>query len=60
MGIDSLDRRAAMGRGVAQKIDHRLLRGFGRMHPVLELALLSAQPIAGLIHINTLLCRMRS
>src|SRR5665647_1269856 len=33
MGIDPLDRRAAMGCGVAKKIDHRLLRGSGRAHP---------------------------
>ncbi len=33
MGIDSLDRRAAVGCGVAKKVDHRLLRGIGRVHP---------------------------
>ena len=38
MGINSLDRRAAMGCGPPEKIDHCLLRGFGRAHLCLRVS----------------------
>ena len=61
MGVDSLDRRAAMGCGVAKKVDHRLLRGFGRVHPCPRVdATIDRTNNAGLIQINTRLGRIRS
>ena len=61
VGIDPLDRRAAISCGVAQKFDHRLLRGSGRVHPRPRVdASIDPANIAGLIQINARLGRIRS
>ena len=60
MGIDTLDRHAAVGCGGAKKVDRRLLRGFARVHfcPWVA-ATIDRTNNAGLIHINTPHGRMR-